>query len=455
MSTVHESFETEVSESYDVIVAGGGASGLMAAVAAAREGAKTLLLEREGCLGGTATTGYVAQYVGFYNHDLQAVWGLPYEFVRRIMAAGGSAGFGKYTMAEAAASPVTIHHFPFNPEVVKMVADDLVEEAGVHVLLHATVAGVIRDGNAVTGLKVETVAGRKAYGARVVVDATGDALVAHQAGVEMLALEPNEAPQPASLCFRLSNVDVKRFRATPREEKRAKALQGIQQGELFWESMSFVSTPGNTDAICLMSRIQGFDPLEEQDISKMQRVGRAQVRSIVAFLQREVPGFENAILAGIAPRVGVRETRRIRGQYLLTAGDILAQRQFEDAIALGCGPMDVHEANGTGIALSMPPGPFQIPMRCLLPQDVEGLIVTGRAISATHEANGGARHMATAMALGHAAGAVAAVCSLRANSTLMAPSEPVRAVLRKQGAALGVADCEAFTAQEAKATAEA
>jgi ribulose 1,5-bisphosphate synthetase/thiazole synthase len=438
VTSLTETLETPVVGDYDVIIAGGGASGFIAALAAARAGAKTLLLERQGCLGGTATTAYVAQYVGFYNGDTQAVWGLPYELVQRIVAAGGSEGFTHYVMAEAAATPLNIHHFPFNPEIVKIVADEMAAEAGIHVLLHAQVVGVMQRDGAVGGVVAETVSGRKAYSARAVVDATGDAVLAHHAGVEML--ERGIARQPNTLCFRLSNVDVKKFRTLPREDKRARVLKGLERGELYWQSVSFVSTPAGTDAICLMSRIIGMDPLNDQDASDQERVGRAQIKSIVGFLNRDMPGFERAILASIAPRVGVRETRRIDGQYLLTEEDILQQRKFDDSIALGCGPMDIHEPNGTGIALSMPPAPFEIPMRCLVPSAVEGLIVTGRAISATHEANGGARHMATAMALGQAAGVMAAVAVDGANSTRSIPAGRVQAMLRSQDAAPTVAD---------------
>ena len=178
--------------------------------------------------------------------------------------------------------------------------------------------------------------------------------------------------------------------------------------------------------------------LKPEQASEAERIGRQQVRSILAFLQREVPGFEKALIAGIAQRVGVRETRRIVGRHTLTAEDILSQRRFGDAVALGSGPMDVHDPGGTGITLFMPPAPFEIPMRCLLPQQVEGLIVTGRAISATQEANGGARHMATAMALGQAAGAMALVAARDANSTLAIPPAAVQALLREDDAAVTV-----------------
>jgi ribulose 1,5-bisphosphate synthetase/thiazole synthase len=445
--SVRETLDTAIGAQYDVIVAGGGASGLIAAVAAARLGARTLLLERQGCLGGTATTAYVAQYVGFYNGDTQAVWGIPYELTGRIVTAGGSEGFGSYTMAEAAATPLTIRNFPFNPEIVKIVADEMVAEAGVQAVLHSQVVSVVREGSTLKGVIVETVSGRKGYAARVVIDATGDAVVAHGAGVEMHA-DTGEGGkrQPSTLCFRLSNVDVKRFRALPRETKRALALEGLESGELFWQSMSFCSTPGGTDAICLMSRILGKDALDDADASEQERIGRAQIKSIVGFLKRRVPGFERSVLAGIAPRVGVRETRRMVGQHTLTEAEILSGMKFEDAIALGCGPMDIHDPNGTGIQLSMPPAPFEIPMRCLVPRDVEGLIVTGRAISATHEANGGARHMATAMALGQAAGVMAAVALGGANSTLSIPAAIVRAKLREQGAALSAEEAGRLTA---------
>jgi flavin-dependent dehydrogenase len=146
---------TTVAAEYAVIVAGGGAAGLVTAVAAARHGAKTLLVERQGCLGGTATTGYVAQYIGIFNQGIQAVWGLPFELTQRIVEAGGSDGFANYLLTEASANPVQIHNFPLNPEVVKWVADEWAEEAGVDVALHANVVGVLKDGNRVRGLIVE------------------------------------------------------------------------------------------------------------------------------------------------------------------------------------------------------------------------------------------------------------------------------------------------------------
>lgn len=449
--SVREEYATPVDSRYDVIVAGGGASGVIAAVAAARAGARTLLIERQGCLGGMATSGYVAQYVGFFNNETQAVWGLPYELTRRIQAAGGSNGFASYIMAEASASPIKIYNFPFNPEVVKMIADEMVEEAGVETLLHCQVVQVLKDDSRVKGLMVETVNGRFVYEAPVIVDATGDATVAARAGVAMQTDKADvEERQPTTMVFRMSNVDVKRFRAMPREQKRALALEGLAEGRLYWESMSFCSTPGGTDAICLMSRLRGFDVLDARGASEAEREGRRQVRSIVGFLNEKVPGFEDSVLAGIGARLGVRETRRIVGQYTLTEDDIVSRKAFDDVVTLGCGPLDVHDPNGTGVAVSMPDAPWDIPMRCLVPEGIEGLLVTGRGISATQEANGGSRHMATAMALGHAAGAMAAIAANGANATSSIPASSVQALLREQGAALTFEECrERMTATPA------
>jgi hypothetical protein len=439
-----ENLATPVAGSYDVVVAGGGASGLIAALSAQRAGASTLLVEHAGCLGGTGTYGMVAQWIGFFNRNRRVVAGIPGELADLVQALGGSDGFRQYLMAEASASPIPLVHFAFNPEVVKIACDQLVQEAGVHLRLHSRVVAPMLDGQRVHGVVVEDCGGRAAVSARVVIDATGDACVAHAAGVRMA--DPEVASlrerQPFTLMFRLSNVDVAAFRAIPRDAKRALALEGLGQGRIFWESLSFCSTPGNTDAICLMSRVSGFDATDPDDLTRAELEGRRQVQSILGFLREKVPGFRNAILAAIAGHIGVRETRRILGQYTLSEADILGGRRFDDAIALGAGPLDLHDPAGTGISLHVPEQPFEIPMRCLIPQDAAGLLVTGRAISATRSANGGARHMATAMALGEAAGVLAALSVRSAGAPVRA--EAVRGVLRKRGALVSLDDAPRF-----------
>jgi glycine/D-amino acid oxidase-like deaminating enzyme len=457
-----ETLNTRVRGDYDVVVAGGGASGLVAALAAARAGARTALVERTGCLGGTATAGMVAQWLGFYHRETRVVGGLAMDLARRVCALGGSDGFSHYTLAEASAKPIPLIHFPFNPEILKIAGDEAVQEAGVEILLHAQVVRPLLSDARLEGVAVETPSGRAALSAKIVVDATGDAAVAAASGVPCAGEEAAlaGARQPCTLMFRMSNVDVRRFRAVPRDVKRAVALEGIREGRLFWESLSFCSTPGGTDAVCLMSRMSGVDALDGDDLTRAAMTGRQQVKSIVEFLRQRVPGFEHSVLAAIAERVGVRETRRIHGQYTLTQEDILNNVRFPDAIALGAGPIDLHESGGTGITIRMPDEPFEIPLRCLLPETIDGLVVTGRAISATREANGGSRHMGTAMCLGEAAGAFAALYALGKAQLVQPPYERLRRMLRADGALVSVDDAFAgaqvdpsITILEAKATA--
>ena len=447
---LHESLQTRIAGDYDVVVAGGGASGLIAAVSAARAGARTALVERSGCLGGTATSGMVAQWIGFYNRDTRVVGGLAYELAGRVRRMGGSEGFARYLLAEASATPIPLINFPFNPEIVKIAADEFAQEAGVEPMLHSSIVRPLLGERRVEGVVIENASGRSALRAKVVVDATGDASVAAVSGVPCEGEEPalRHRRQPCTLVFRMSNVDVKRFRALPREEKRALALEGIRGGRIFWESLSFCSTPGGTDAVCLMSRIFDVDALDAADLTRAELRGRQQVKSIVAFLRERVPGFENSVLAGIAARVGVRETRRIIGQTTLTEEDIVGGKRFPDAIALGAGPMDLHESKGTGIALWVPELPFEIPLGCLLPQSVDGLVVAGRAMSATREANGGSRHMGTAMCLGEAAGLYAALAARGAARLAQPPYEEIRRVLRGRGALVAVEDAVAAAREE-------
>jgi hypothetical protein len=443
-TVLSETLRTPVAGDYDVVVAGGGASGLVAAVAAARSGARTLLIEHSNCLGGTATYGLVAQWLGFFNRDTRVVGGIAYELTERVRALRGSEGFGRYVLAEASRSPVPVYHFPFNPEVVKIAADRLAADAGVELRLHARAVAPWLAGGRVSGVVLEDIGGRSAVRARMVIDATGDAVLAAASGVPH---EGTEEPlrherQPCTMVFRMSNVDVARFRALPRDEKRGLALEGLREGRIFWESLSFCSTPDGIDAICLMSRIPGVDALDPGELTRAEVVGREQVHSIVGFLRERVPGFERSSLAAIAAHVGVRETRRVHGLYTLTEEDIVGGVRFEDAIALGAGPMDLHEAGGTGISLWSPEHPFEIPMRCLVPAGVEGLLVTGRAISATRSANGGSRHMGTAMCLGEAAGVLAAELARSGApaGTGPLPFERVRATLRHAGALVSVED---------------
>ena len=429
--------------SFDVIVAGGGASGLMAAVSAARTGARVLVIEASGCFGGAGTSAMVAQWLGFYNGETCAVGGLPIEYTERVVARGGAQGFENYVLAEATANPLQLKRLPFNPEIVKLVADELILESGASALLHARITGASSIGDRITDVAVETSGGRIEVRANCFIDATGDAVVGRYAGAPLKGVEPGQHRMGMSLVFRLSHVDVAAFRALKRSEKRAIALEGIAAGELFWDVLS-VSPVGTTDAICLMSHLDGLDSLDASDLTRAELIGRYQVGRIAGFLKRRMPGFEGSELSAIASHIGVRESVRLEGDYLLTEQDVVTGQSFEDSIALGCGPLDVHEPDGK-LRLFMPAQPFEIPMRTMTCAAVRNLIVTGRAISATREANGAIRHQATAMALGQAAGHLAAQAGASQGEVRAVPALSVQKSLVAAGGIPSRGHLPAFT----------
>src|SRR5690606_14339642 len=188
------------------------------------------------------------------------------------------------------------------------------------------------------------------------------------------------------------------------------------------------------EAFVLTTRVSGRDGADERDLTLAEMEGRRQVFAILEYLRSEVPGFQSAHLTALAPRIGIRETWRIRGEYVLTQDDVLEGRQFADAIAQSGGPLDVHHAKGEGITLHHLPRPVGIPYRCLLPQEVEGLIVTGRCASATTEAMGALRGMPLVMATGHAAGTAAALSVQYGISPRQVDVEHLRRKLREQRA---------------------
>lgn len=405
--------DVPVAASYDVVVVGGGPSGVVAAIAAARTGARTALVERSAFLGGTATGAMVASFMGFFWRDRRVVGGIPLEVTERLLRRGASPGFGAYVLAEASDASIDVVTFPFDPEVLKIVLDEMLVEAGVHPYLHAqAVAPIIEDG-ACAGIVYQGVVEQKALRATVVVDASANGTMAALAGAtrESARRDPRER-QPMTQIARLVGVDMPRFRAIPQEEKRRLAEEGLRRGVLTQKLLSVVSSPHGDDAIILMTRVSGRDGTDEAQLALAEIDGRRMVDRLVPFLREQVPGFEGARLGTLASWIGVRETWRIIGHYVVDGEDVLSGATFADGIAVGGGPIDVHEANGTGLRLIVPDGPFSLPYRALLPLGARGLLVTGRCVSATKDGMAGIRHMGTVMALGQAAGTAAAMSVL-------------------------------------------
>jgi hypothetical protein len=408
----------------EVIVVGGGPAGIAAAIASARNGARTFLVEQYGFLGGMATAGLVGPFMTSYGIDGQEpiIEGIFREVVDRMVDLGtaidpaGVDGFSAYG---------GYHHYghehvtPFDPEGFKYVAQEMCLQAGVELKLHRFFLDALLQEGAVAGVVVASKSGLEAMRAEVVIDTTGDADVAARAGAPYEQGRRDDGLlQPVSLFFRVGNVNDGAVQAYMDEHPDDESFRNIvaeakARGEFShtknWFTMFRTPRPGVWWAN--VSRIHNVDATDAEQLARAEIEGRRQVLYLVDFMRKRLPGFENCALIDTGPQIGVRETRRIVGEYVLTADDVFAARRFEDAIARVSFPIDIHDPKGGGGFFEGPrEGPYYtIPYRCLVPLKVENLLVAGRPISATHEAHGSLRVMPPCFATGQAAGTAAAL----------------------------------------------
>ena len=432
---------------WDVIVAGGGTAGACAAIAAARHGARTLVLEQHGFLGGSQSGALVVPIMSFSTGDEVLIRGLHEEIISRCEAHGpGQDGVW------------------FDPETVKFVLEQMALEAGCELLYHTFTAEPILDGSALTGVYTWSKSGRRPFFARQLVDCSGDADVAFRAGVPCESGRPDDGMnQPASLRFILGNVDIQAVAdfmvekgGSPQSQPKvtfgfSRGLEGespleqiVDQAEAdgvfspeeggYVQAFSIPGRPGEMAFNC--PRITHVNGARVEHLARCQVVGRQRIRRIIEFCRRYMRGFNAAYLAWTAPMVGIRETRRIVGEYVLTADDVLGARKFEDRIAKNAYPIDIHNPVGEGTTLHrLPPGEYhEIPYRCLVPLAIENLLVAGRCISATFEAQASIRVQANCRAFGEAAGSAAAMCADRGVAPRQLPADKLLETLRANGA---------------------
>jgi hypothetical protein len=415
---------------FDVLVVGGGNAGCAAALAAARHGARTLLVERYGFLGGTATAAMVGPWMTFHSGKERIVGGIAQEIVERLMRKGASPGH----LPDSSDYVSTIT--PFDPEVHKALLFEMMREAGVTLMLHAYSLDARVEGGTVRGATFATVGGRREYSGRVVIDATADAFVAASAGVPTQQGDERGRVQPATLMFRLSHVDLSKLSSYVRghpdqmrtslktHERVPGALTAVAGLYDLWEEarrdgiadvprelVSFFISPYPDEVTVNMTRVVDIDPLDPGDLTRAEVDARLQTMQLVEFFRSRVPGFENARIAATGTQVGIRESRRIVGRYTLTRDDVLQGRRFDDAVACSAYPIDIHNPSGTGTTTHrLAPGEsYDIPYRCMVPVNREQLLVAGRCISTTHEALASTRLTPTVMTLGQAAGTAAAL----------------------------------------------
>jgi hypothetical protein len=343
---------------------------------------------------------------------------------------------------------------PFDPECMKLVSAELCLESGVELLLHTVFIDPIVEHRSVRGAIVHNKSGLQAILAGTTVDCSADADVAARAGVKFeVGRQADHRTQPMTMFFRVGNVDRQAvdayFRAHPDEiEQRMafnsciKAAQAAGSYAPPRERLSLYESPQEGVWRINASRILGADGTNAQDLTRAEIEGRRQVFQILGFLRDYVPGFDRAFLIDTAAQVGVRETRRIEGEYTLTAEDLVSGRNFPDTIAYASYPIDIHDPSGPGGGVSTSgetANAYQIPYRCLVPLMMEQLLVAGRCISATHEALGAVRVMPPSFAMGQAAGVASAIALLEGVSPRRVPISWLRETLTQQGAYLGPA----------------
>lgn len=437
--------ETRVLDSVGVLVVGGGVAGMAAAVAAARNGARTILAERDGCLGGTATMGLMAVLMGV---DFDVNRGACHELVSRLAERDGA---------------LTGPNVAFDPETFKIVADEWLAANGVELLYHAWFAAPIVEGRTVRGAILEMKEGRRAVLAETTIDASGDGDVAAAAGAQFAR---DGESQPVTSIFRLDGVDIppliRYIEAHPTQFYSApgqrvwlvdrdppfftvrgffdlirKAREGGEL-DLPHDSIALGPLPVPGQVFVNATRIGGVDGTKSRDLTRGEIEARRQAWSVARFLRRHVPGFGGARLIDVAARIGVRETRRIVGDYVLTREDLLAGRRFHDAVARNWFPMDVHgpAGNEEGHGWTVVPAPYEIPFRCLLPRGCEGLLAAGRCISTDHEAHGSIRSMPCCLATGQAAGTAAGLASRQGTPPRSLDYGILRTALMEQGVLL-------------------
>ena len=425
----------------DVVVCGGGVAGTTAAIAAARNGADVVLVERYGFLGGNATAGAVAQFNSWQTAaGRRVVAGLADEVVDRLRRLGGAAAHETFVMSNGH----KMDRVAYAPEILKLVFDEMVTEAGVRPLLHASLLDVSCEDRHIETVRVLAKGGVISIRPRVLIDATGDIDALKLAGARFLELGDGESRQPATMMFRFGPVDFDRFDAISPTDMAALARRGFEEGHLARAALHCARNPFTRDAWFNIGRL-AVDATDALALGRAEMEGRQQAWRAARYLKAAVPGCSEGNLMAFGTQVGVRETRRVEGEHVLTAEELLEPAQFDDAIALGAYPIDIHPAAGGGLHYQTlgEDHAYQIPYRSLIPTAFDNALAAGRGVSATHKALAAIRVMTISMAVGQAAGTAAALACHRPDGSndsridVRQVSVPkLRATLKKDGACL-------------------
>ncbi len=421
----------------DVLVIGGGPAGLCAAIAAARHGADTLLIEQQGFCGGMATAGLVAPFMTCYDSggDTMLIRGLFEEIVDRLVATGDAIHPSKVEASTAFTSYIQLGHIhvtPFKAEGLKLLADKMLAEAGVRVLYHTSFIDAEAKDGIITKVIVSCKEGLRAITPQFVVDCSGDGDCAAAAGAEYILGNGNGRIQPATMFFRIGNVDTAKVDADIYENRNNfYRKDGVNYRSLhWWVEKARQAGDWTLDRVSVglfrgvdpdefsinTSRVMGIDGTKSESLTRGEQEGRWQVKHIFDFLVKYVPGCENAKLLQSGSTLGIRETRHVCGLKTLVVDDLLNCCVPDDSILLAANSVDVHGRFGprSNEYIALPEGRcYGIPYGTLVPRDFGNLLVGGRPISAESDAAGAIRVMPPCMGIGQAAGTAAAMAVAR------------------------------------------
>jgi FAD dependent oxidoreductase len=460
-----------IREGYEVVVVGGGTAGAIAGIAAARSGARTLLVEQYGSLGGVLTLGMSLKGVND-GEGYKALGGIGEELIAGARSIGGATTVSSHPRHGSIMGQ--------DPEAMKLTLIEMVRDSGLKLLLHSFLVDALMDRQSIQAIRVANKAGLEVIPAKCFVDCTGDADLAAAAGAHLVRGREGDAQmQPVSAIFRVGGVELDQtwsyLEAHPEDFEAPEGYIGDEYSVAAFrgkpgvgaagfrnlirtaraagdyhiprDDMGFNPLPGRREVTINITRVHDIDGTDPDDLTRAEIESQLQILEATRFLRRYVPGFESCYVVSSPFQVGVRETRRIQGSYVLNKEDVVAGRDFDDQVARGAYPLDIHDVTknvahgygkveGGGTDLSKINRSYGIPARCLIALGVSNLTVAGRALSATHEAAGSARGQPVCMATGHAAGTIAALAAMKACAPAELAIADIQAVLRTQNVVL-------------------
>lgn len=420
-------------EKYNLLVAGGGFTGVAAAISGARKGLRVLLVEKSGCLGGAMSNNLVYPFMKYWTIYEDAK-------VKKFL----SRGLFKEMCERHKDNIWKDSDRNFNSEYFKLLLDEMTEESGVDVLFHAVVCDVQKVGRSIESVEVATKCGKMKFEADFYVDATGDGDLFSLAGCDFqLGRDQDGFCQPMTTCFRVGGVDVSLF-MEERTHLQKKYEEAQKSGEITNPRENILAFYHTADDVVHFNttRVIKLDPTNPFDVSKAEKIARKQIDEMMRFLKKNSAAFKSSAVINVASEIGVRESRKLRGEYILTADDLIACTMFEDSIALGNYDIDIHNPAGTGTSHRyFGNGEFySIPYRSLLPKEFDNLLVAGRCASATHEAQASIRIMPICCCMGEAAGIACAVAAASGKNLHDVDIKKVQSVLRENGAVIFAQD---------------